>query len=146
MMGPCRLSNNEILSKYHSNCSSLPDKYTSVQVAIWQDLVDEIVILHYLNFCETPNKTFTSPITPPNNYFHIKTGQLPGISANIWSAHFKGGLRDCTLTLSHWRLFVWCYLALFWGFLVTQWQRAHLLCRRFRFSSWVGKIPWRRKR
>ena len=65
MMGPCRLSNNEILSKYHSNCSSLPDKYTSVQVAIWQDLVDEIVILHYLNFCETPNKTFTSPITPP---------------------------------------------------------------------------------
>ena len=27
---------------------------------------------------------------------------------------------------------------------VVQWQRIHLPCRRPRFDSWVGKIPWRR--
>ena len=33
--------------------------------------------------------------------------------------------------------------------LVAQWLRIHLQCRsheRCRFSPWVGKIPWRRKR
>ena len=26
------------------------------------------------------------------------------------------------------------------------WERIHLQCRRSRFDSWVGEIPWRRDR
>ena len=26
------------------------------------------------------------------------------------------------------------------------WERIRLPCRRYRFNSWVGKIPWRRER
>ena len=32
-----------------------------------------------------------------------------------------------------------------WGF-PGSWWRIHLLCRRSRFDSWVGKIHWRRDR
>ena len=31
------------------------------------------------------------------------------------------------------------------AFLVAQWWRIHLQCRRCGFSPWIGKIPWRRK-
>lgn len=68
-MGFHRLSNNKILNKYDSHCPSPPDRYTSVQVPIWHALVDEIVMLYYLGFGETPTK---HPPTQSlsNNYFY----------------------------------------------------------------------------
>lgn len=68
-MGPQKLSNNKILNKYCRVCPALPDRVTSVQIAIWQGLVDKIIMLHYLDFCETPNRTPTSPITTQTAIF-----------------------------------------------------------------------------
>lgn len=106
-MSPQRLSNNKILNKYYRDCSSPPDRFTPVQVAIWQALVDKIIMLRYLDFYETLNKTPTSPITIQTIIFYLETGLLPGISVpqalicdQAIPTHIKGDVWHCKLTLS----------------------------------------------
>ena len=76
--------------------------------------------------------------------YQIANKNLSGKWANAWRSNFqKGNLKNLLVITEILIMYVCIYTRLPWC--LRQW-RIFQQCRRPGYDSWVGKIPWRRKR